>query len=180
MAHLGYKNIAFRKYKEEQEKIRMWKKAEAKKRKDLRIWIRANESKKKRLKDRCYVSTVAILQLVIVALLIVFYGIFAMSVMAAETKKFGDGPFVMAVSYTDYKHLQYVGNFPTCVEAEAYYYANCTDAPIMMCQAEARMYMPLNHDADNTFSTFDFEVNESQSCGFVKTQAGYSTFVEED
>ena len=31
-----------------------------------------------------------------------------------------------------------------------------------------------------TFSTFDFEVDDSQSCGFVKTQAGYSTFVEEN
>jgi hypothetical protein len=48
-----------------------------------------------------------------------------------------------------------------------------------MCQAEDRMYMPVNHQAENTFSTFDFEVDDSQSCGFVKTQAGYSTFVEE-
>ena len=32
MAYLGYKNTAFRKYKEQQEKVRMWKKAEAKKR----------------------------------------------------------------------------------------------------------------------------------------------------
>ena len=48
-----------------------------------------------------------------------------------------------------------------------------------MCQLEDKLYMPMNHDTRNTFSSFDFEVNDSQSCGFVKTQAGYSTFVED-
>ena len=139
-----------------------------------------NFQQKRKLKEWCHISTTTILQLVIVALLIVFYGVFAMGIHAAETKKFGEGPFVMAISFTDYKNLQYVGNFPTCVEAEAYYYANCTDAPVMMCQAEARMYMPITHNPENTFSSFDFEVNDSQSCGFVKTQAGYSTFVENE
>jgi len=139
-----------------------------------------NFKQKRKLKEWCHISTTTILQLVIVALLIVFYGVFAMGIHAAETKKFGEGPFVMAISFTDYKNLQYVGNFPTCVEAEAYYYANCTDAPVMMCQAEARMYMPITHNPENTFSSFDFEVNDSQSCGFVKTQAGYSTFVENE
>ena len=126
-----------------------------------------NFKQKRKLKEWCHISTTTILQLVIVALLIVFYGVFAMGIHAAETKKFGEGPFVMAISFTDYKNLQYVGNFPTCVEAEAYYYANCTDAPVMMCQAEARMYMPITHNPENTFSSFDFEVNNSQSCGFV-------------
>jgi len=164
MSYLGYKNIAYRKHMREQARVRKWKAEQKAKRKKIREWFA--------------ISTTAILQLVIVALLIVFYGVFAMSVMA-DTKKFGDGPFVMAISYTDYNNLQYVGNFPTCKDAEAYYYANCTDAPVMMCQLEDKMYMPINHDSDNKFSSFDFEVGDSQSCGFVKTQAGYSTFVEE-
>ena len=164
MSYLGYKNPAFRK------RMREKRKAEELKTK--------NRDRRRRIREWCHVSTIAILQLVIVALLIVFYGVFAMSVMA-DTKKFGDGPFVMAISYTDYNNLQYVGNFPTCKDAEAYYYANCVDAPVMMCQLEDKMYMPINHDSENTFSSFDFEVGDSQSCGFVKTQAGYSTFVEE-
>ena len=126
-----------------------------------------NFKQKRKIKEFCHVSTIAILQLVIVALLIVFYGVFAMGVLA-DTKKIGDGAFVMAVSYTEsYDDLQYVANFPNCDLALDYYNTKCTDAKIMMCQAEARMYMPLNHDANNTFSTFDFEVNDSQSCGFV-------------
>jgi len=147
--------------------------------------IRINQLKAKkrdrrrRIREWCHVSTIAILQLVVVALLIVFYGVFAMGVMA-EDKKFGDGPFVMAISYTDYNHLQYVGNFTTCKDAERYYYDNCTDAPVMMCQREDAMYMKVNNDTDNTSSSFDFKVGDSQSCGFVKTQAGYSTFVGED
>ena len=147
--------------------------------------IRINQLKAKkrdrrrRIREWCHVSTIAILQLVVVALLIVFYGVFAMGVMA-EDKKFGDGPFVMAISYTDYNHLQYVGNFTTCKDAERFYYATCTDASVMMCQREDAMHMKINNDVKNTSSTFDFKVGDSQSCGFVKTQAGYSTFVEED
>ena len=99
----------------------------------------------------------------------------------ADTIKVGDGPFILAVSYSDsYKDLQYIANFPECESALAYFHANCTQASIMLCQAQDRMYMPVNHQTENTFSTFDFEVDDSQSCGFVKTQAGYSTFVEED
>ena len=156
-------------YKREQERVKIWKIEQKAKRRKLKQWK--------------HLSTTFILQLVVVALIIVFYGVFASFLITdakADTIKFGEGPFVMAISFTDYKNLQYVGNFPTCIEAEKYYYANCSSAPIMMCQAEDRMYMPLNHQAENTFSTFDFEVNDSQSCGFVKTQAGYSTFVEEN
>ena len=69
-----------------------------------------NFKQKRKLKEGCHISTTTILQLVIVALLIVFYGVFAMGIHAAETKKFGEGPFVMAISFTDYKNLQYVGN----------------------------------------------------------------------
>ena len=161
-------------YKREQEAVKIWKikqKADkARKRKMLRKWKN--------------LSTTFILQLVVVALIIVFYGVFASALITdakADTIKVGDGPFVLAVSYSDsYKDLQYIANFPECETALAYFHANCTQASIMMCQAEDRMYMPVNHQAENTFSTFDFEVNDSQSCGFVKTQAGYSTFVEEN
>ena len=121
-----------------------------------------------------------IVEAVIAHVLIAVGLIFVYSTLVlADTIKVGDGPFVLAVSYSDsYKDLQYIANFPECESALAYFHANCTQASIMMCQAEERMYMPVNHQAENTFSTFDFEVNDSQSCGFVKTQAGYSTFVE--
>ena len=176
MAYLGYKNIAFRKYKEEQEKIRMWKKAEAKKRKDLRIWIRANESKKKKLKDWSSLAVVSIVHLALVVLLIVFYGLFASALVADEKgSKVGVGGFVMAVSYTDsYDDLVYVSNFVNCDHAMKYYNDNCTDAKIMMCQQEAYLYMPIGHNSD---SSFDFEPTDKQSCGFVGVQK--PTFIEE-
>ena len=99
----------------------------------------------------------------------------------ADTVKIGEGPFVMAVSYTEsYDDLQYVANFANCDLALEYYNTKCTNAKIMMCQLEDKLYMPINHNSVNEFSSFDFEVDDSQSCGFVKTQAGYSTFVEED
>ena len=99
----------------------------------------------------------------------------------ADTVKIGEGPFVMAVSYTEsYDDLQYVANFSDCDKALDYYNMNCTKAFIMMCQLEDKLYMPMNHNSVNEFSSFDFEVNDSQSCGFVKTQEGYSTFVEEN
>ena len=170
MAYLGYKNKAFMNYKREQERIKMWKAEQARKRKKFREWKN--------------ITTTSILQLVVVALIIVFYGVFALAIMSdvkADTVKVGDGAFVMAVSYTEsYDDLQYVANFPNCDLALDYYNQNCTSANIMMCQLEDKLYMPMNHDTRNTFSSFDFEVDDSQSCGFVKTQAGYSTFVEED
>ena len=170
MSYLGHKNKAFKEYKREQEAVKIWKIEQKAKRKKLREWKN--------------LSTTFILQLVVVALIIVFYGVFASLLITdvkADTVKVGDGAFVMAVSYTEsYDDLQYVANFPDCDLALDYYNQNCTTASIMMCQLEDKLYMPMNHDTRNTFSSFDFEVNDSQSCGFVKTQAGYSTFVEED
>ena len=170
MSYLGYKNKAFMNYKREQERVKMWKAEQARKRKKFREWRN--------------VTTTTILQLVVVALIIVFYGVFASALITdakADTIKVGDGPFVLAVSYTEsYKDLQYVANFGDCETAMTYFHAKCNKAPIAMCQLEDKMYMPVNHNSENTFSTFDFEVDDSQSCGFVKTQAGYSTFVEED
>ena len=170
MSYLGYKNRAFREYKREQEAVKIWKIEQKAKRKKLREWRN--------------VTTTTILQLVVVALIIVFYGVFASALISdskADTIKVGDGPFVLAVSYTEsYKDLQYVANFGDCETAMTYFHAKCNKAPIAMCQLEDKMYMPVNHQAENTFSSFDFEVDDSQSCGFVKTQAGYSTFVEED
>ena len=169
MAYLGYKQKAFMDYKREQERVKMWKAEQARKRKKLREWRN--------------ITNTTIMQLVVVALIIAFYGVFASFIMSdakADTIKVGDGPFVLAVSYTEsYKDLQYVANFPECETAMTYFHANCNKAPIAMCQLEDKMYMPVNHQTENTFSTFDFEVDDSQSCGFVKTQAGYSTFVED-
>jgi len=128
-----------------------------------------NFKQKRKIKEWCHVSTTTILQLVIVALLIVFYGVFALGVLAEEKgSKVGVGGFVMAVSYTDsYDDLVYVSNFVNCDHAMKYYNDNCTDAKIMMCQQEAYIYMPIGHNSD---SSFDFEPTDKQSCGFVGVQ----------
>ena len=54
---------------------------------------------------------------------------------------------------------------------------NCTNAYIMMCQLEDKLYMPISHETRNTFSTFDFEIDTAQSCGFVGVQK--PKFIEE-
>ena len=119
-------------------------------------------------------------KLTLAVVILIFAWLFIERVQA-DTIKIGEGPFVLAVSYTDsYDDLEYVANFMSCAEAEEFYYANCIDALIMMCQLEEHLYMPLNHNSDNSFSSFDFEVSAQQSCGFVKTQEGYSTFIGED
>jgi capsule polysaccharide export protein KpsE/RkpR len=124
---------------------------------------------KKKYKGLCNIATTTILQLVIVLLLIVFYGVFALGVLAQEKgSKVGVGGFVMAVSYTDsYDDLVYVSNFVNCDHAMKYYNDNCTDAKIMMCQQEEYLYMPIGHNSD---SSFDFEPTDKQSCGFVGVQ----------
>ena len=168
MAYLGYKNKAFMEYKREQERVKIWKikqKAERKRRRELRN-----------------ITNTTILQLVVVALIIVFYGVFASFIMTdakADTIKVGDGPFVLAVSYTDsYKDLTYVSNFTSCPLAIDFYNQNCATkgAMIAMCQLEDKLYMPLNHNPENEFSTFDFEVSDVQSCGFVGVDTFKSTF----
>ena len=155
MAYLGYKRKAYMNYMKEQERIKMWKAEQARKRLKLRRWRN--------------LSTTFILQLVVVALIIVFYGVFAMGITAEEKgSKVGVGNFVMAVSYTDsYDDLVYVSNFVDCDHAMNYYNQNCTDAKIMMCQLEDKLYMPIGHNSD---SSFDFEPTDRQSCGFVGVQ----------
>ena len=162
MAYLGYKNKAFMEYKREQERVKMWKAEQARKRKKFREWKN--------------ITTTSILQLVVVALIIVFYGVFAAALIADEKgSKVGVGNFVMAVSYTDsYDDLVYVSNFVNCDHAMKYYNDNCTDAKIMLCQQESYLYMPVGHNSD---SSFDFEPTDKQSCGFVGVQK--PKFVEE-
>jgi capsule polysaccharide export protein KpsE/RkpR len=162
MAYLGYKNKTFMAYKREQERVKMWKAEQARKRKKFREWKN--------------ITTTSILQLVVVALIIVFYGVFASAIIADEKgSKVGVGGFVMAVSYTDsYDDLVYVSNFVNCDHAMKYYNDNCTDAKIMMCQQEEYLYMPIGHNSD---SSFDFEPTDKQSCGFVGVQK--PKFVEE-
>ena len=130
-----------------------------------------NFKQKRKVKEWCHVSTTAILQLVIVALMIVFYGVFAMGVLAQDKgSKVGVGNFVMAVSYTEsYDDLVYVANFVNCDMAMDYYNNNCASqgAMIMMCQLEDKLYMPIGHNSD---SSFDFEPTDKQSCGFVGVQ----------
>ena len=97
--------------------------------------------------------------------LIALYVLFALSCAKADTAKVGVGNFVMAVSYTEsYDDLQYVANFVTCEQAQAYYDSNCIGAYIMMCQLEEYLYMPIGHKSD---SSFNFEPTEGRSCGFV-------------
>jgi len=155
MAYLGYKRKAYMNYMKEQERIKMWKAEQARKRLKFKRWKN--------------LSTTFILQLVVVALIIVFYGVFAMGITAEEKgSKVGVGNFVMAVSYTDsYDDLVYVSNFVNCDHAMKYYNDNCTDAKIMMCQLEKYLYMPIGHKSD---SSFDFEPTDKQSCGFVGVQ----------
>ena len=108
------------------------------------------------------------LQTLIALGLIALYVLFALSCAKADTKKVGEGNFVMAVSYTEsYKDLHYVANFNTCEQAQAYYDSNCIGAMIMMCQLEEYLYMPITHETQNEFSSFDFEIAEGRSCGFV-------------
>ena len=130
-----------------------------------------NFKQKRKVKEWCHVSTTAILQLVIVALMIVFYGVFAMGVLAQDKgSKVGVGNFVMAVSYTEsYDDLVYVANFVNCDMAMDYYNNNCASqgAMIMLCQQEDYLYMPIGHNSD---SSFDFAPTDKQSCGFVGVQ----------
>ena len=132
---------------------------------------------KRKYKGLCDIATTTILQLVIVLLLIVFYGVFALGVLAQEKgSKVGVGGFVMAVSYTDsYSDLVYVSNFVNCDHAMKYYNDNCTDAKIMLCQQEEFLYMPIGHNSD---SSFDFEPTDKQSCGFVGVQKPKFTEVQ--
>jgi hypothetical protein len=157
MAYLGYKNKAFREYKKEQERVKMWK-AEQKR-------------KRKKLRELRNITNTTIMQLIVVALIIVFYGVFASALIANEKgSKVGVGNFVMAVSYTDsYDDLVYVSNFVNCDHALDYYNMNCATqgAKIMMCQLEEYLYMPIGHNSD---SSFDFEPTDKQSCGFVGVQ----------
>ena len=155
MSYLGYKNRTFMAYKKEQERIKMWKAEQARKRKKLRKWKN--------------VSTTTILQLVVVALIIVFYGVFASALIAKDKgSKVGVGNFVMAVSYTEsYDDLVYISHFINCDHAMKYYNDNCTEAKIMMCQNQDYLYMPIGFNSD---APFDFEPTDKQSCGFVGVQ----------
>jgi hypothetical protein len=127
-------------------------------------------------------TNAVIMNLVIASLCVAFYVVVAILLITnskADTVKVGDGAFVMAVSYTEsYDDLQYVANFPNCDLALDYYNKNCTSANIMMCQLEDKLYMPINHETRNTFSTFDFEVDTAQSCGFVGVQKPKFTEVQ--
>ena len=163
MAYLGYKNKAFMEYKREQERVKIWK-----------IKQKAERKRRRELKN---ITNTTIIQLVVVALIIAFYGVFASALIADEKgSKVGVGGFVMAVSYTDsYDDLVYVSNFVNCDHAMKYYNDNCTDAKIMMCQQEAYLYMPIGHNSD---SSFDFEPTDKQSCGFVGVQKPKFTEVE--
>ena len=138
-----------------------------------------NFKQKRKIKEFCHVSTTAILQLVVVALIIVFYGVFASALIANEKgSKVGVGNFVMAVSYTEsYDDLVYVSNFVNCDHALDYYNMNCATqgAKIMMCQLEEYLYMPIGHNSD---SSFDFAPTDKQSCGFVGVQKPKFTEVQ--
>jgi len=161
MAYLGYKNKAFREYKKEQERIRLWKEKEKEKK------------RQRRLHKNVFRSTVACIGVAV--MLIALYSVVLLTSVKAEGSKVGVGNFVMAVSYTDsYDDLVYVSNFVNCDHAMNYYNQNCTDAKIMMCQLEDKLYMPIGHNSD---SSFDFEPTDRQSCGFVGVQK--PKFIEE-
>ena len=165
MSYLGYKNKAFMNYQREQERIKIWKIKQKAERKRRREW------------NNLYKATLA--HVVIAIMLIALYSLVFVSSTKADTIKVGDGPFVLAVSYSDsYKDLTYVSNFTSCPLAIDFYNQNCATkgAMIAMCQLEDKLYMPLNHNPENEFSTFDFEVSDVQSCGFVGVDTFKSTF----
>ena len=155
MAYLGYKNKAFMNYQREQERVKIWK-----------IKQKAERKRRRELKN---VTNTTIIQLVVVALIIAFYGVFASAIIAEEKgSKVGVGNFVMAVSYTDsYDDLTYISHFINCDHAMKYYNDNCTDAKIMVCQQQDYIYLPIGFNSD---SSFDFEPTDKQSCGFVGVQ----------
>jgi capsule polysaccharide export protein KpsE/RkpR len=140
------------------------------------MWKAEQARKRKKKRELRNITNTTIIQLVVVALIIALYGVFASAIIAEEKgSKVGVGGFVMAVSYTDsYDDLVYVSNFVNCDHAMKYYNDNCTDAKIMMCQQEEYLYMPIGHNSD---SSFDFEPTDKQSCGFVGVQK--PKFVEE-
>ena len=158
MAYLGYKNIAFRKYMREQEKIKMWK-AEYK-RKQLKL---------KRRKD-CLRATI-VMTLVAVLMVLAYIGV---GISLVKAQPIGVGNFIMAVSYTDsYSDLKYVANFPNCEMAQNYYNQNCTDAKIMLCQLEEYLQLPESYSQEFTYASTD-----KQSCGFVGVEQTH-TFIQE-
>ena len=165
MSYLGYKNKAFMNYQREQERIKIWKIKQKAERKRRREWKNLYKA--------------ALAHVVIAIMLIALYSLVFISSTKADTIKVGDGPFVLAVSYSDsYKDLTYVSNFTSCPLAIDFYNQNCATkgAMIAMCQLEDKLYMPLNHNHENEFSTFDFEVSNVQSCGFVGVDTFKSTF----
>ena len=158
MAYLGYKTKAFREYKREQERIKMWK-AEYK-RKQLKLKQQKN----------CLIATV-VMTLIAILMVLAYLGV---GISLVKAQPIGVGNFVMAVSYTDsYKDLQYVANFPNCDMAQDYYNQNCIDAKIMMCQLEQYIQLPDSYTEDFTYASKD-----KQSCGFVGVQQTH-TFIEE-
>ena len=125
-----------------------------------------NRKQMKTIKKLYAVLTMVLISFMLAALYALIFNFF--TVAKADTKKVGEGNFVMAVSYTEsYKDLHYVANFNTCEQAQAYYDSNCIGAMIMMCQLEEYLYMPITHETQNEFSSFDFEIAEGRSCGFV-------------
>jgi hypothetical protein len=152
-------------YQREQERIKIWKIKQKAERKRRREWKNLYKA--------------ALAHVVIAIMLIALYSLVFISSTKADTIKVGDGPFVLAVSYSDsYKDLTYVSNFTSCPLAIDFYNQNCATkgAMIAMCQLEDKLYMPLNHNPENEFSTFDFEVSDVQSCGFVGVDTFKSTF----
>ena len=104
--------------------------------------------------------------------LVLLYWVLTIPHAKADTAKVGVGNFVMAVSYTDsYDDLQYVANFMNCELATEYYNQNCTAATIMMCQAEDRLYMPINHDSH---SSYDINPTIENTCGFISMDSKFT------
>ena len=141
------------------------------------MWKAEQARKRKKRRELRNLGNTTIIQLVLVALIIAFYGVFASALITdAKADKVGVGNFVMAVSYTEsYDDLQYVAHFIDCDKALDYYNQNCVNANIMMCQQEDYLYMPIGFKSD---VPFDFEPTDKQSCGFVGVQKNQFTEVK--
>ena len=76
-----------------------------------------------------------------------------------------EGLFILTVSLSgNYNDMEYVGNFIDCPTAMMYYDEHCSKYKAASCLLKKYSLLPSNHIDANTF---DFEITERQSCGFV-------------
>jgi len=88
----------------------------------------------------------------------------------------GEGLFILAVSLSgDYTDMKYISNFPNCIIAMQHFKEHCSEYKAASCTLKEYTMLPPNHLDINSF---DFDIKEVQSCGFVGVDT--RTFTGED